>query len=97
MLETAGGGEQRRIDLGRLVVERRFERRDHGVEPRLRAFVGRARADAGGRALTGVTTAISSRAVSKTTITVGRTSSASGTPIGSGFAGGSRSMRRTMS
>jgi hypothetical protein len=45
----------------------------------------------------GVTTAISSRAASNTTITVGRMSSMSGTPIGSGLAGGSFSIRRTMS
>ena len=36
---------------------------------------------------TGVTIAISSRAASNTTMTVGRMSSASGTPIGSGLAG----------
>ena len=45
----------------------------------------------------GVTTTISSRTLSNTTITVGRIRIASGTPIGSGLAGGSRSMWRTMS
>ena len=46
---------------------------------------------------TGVTTIISSRTLSKTTIAVGRISMASGTPIGSGLAGARRSMWRTMS
>ena len=76
--------------------ERAFEHRDDRVEPRLRALVGGARGDAGcGR--TGVTTAISSRTLSNTTMIVGRISTASGTPIGSGLAGASRSMWRTMS
>ena len=56
-----------------------------------------ARAETPGDGRIGVTTAISSRAASNTTMTVGRISSMSGTPIGSGLAGASRSIRRTMS
>jgi hypothetical protein len=44
-----------------------------------------------------VTTAISSRTPSNTTMIVGRTRIASGTPIGSGLAGRKRSIWRTMS
>ena len=46
---------------------------------------------------TGDTTVMTSRMESKTTITRGRTRIASGTPSGSGFGSGSRSMVRTMS
>ena len=59
------------------------------------SYAARAETPATGRI--GVTTDISSRTESNTTITVGRTSSASGMPIGSGFAGARRSIWRTMS
>ena len=78
------------------MIERALQRRHDGVEPRLRGFPRGAGGDAlGGRI--GVTTTISSCTLSKTTITVGRIRIASGTPIWSGFVGGSRSIWRTMS
>ena len=46
---------------------------------------------------TGVTTVIASLTASNTTTRVGRTSTASGMPIGSGLGGGSSSISRTMS
>jgi hypothetical protein len=46
---------------------------------------------------TGVTTVIESFTASNTTMMVGRTSTASGMPIGSGLGGGNSSISRTMS
>src|ERR1700682_2839817 len=46
---------------------------------------------------TGVTTVMASFTASNTTTMVGRTSTASGMPIGSGLGGGSSSISRTMS
>jgi hypothetical protein len=54
-------------------------------------------ADAPGGGRTGVTSEISSRTASNTTMTVGRMRIASGTPSASGFGGGRRSISRTMS
>ena len=88
--------QQQRIGLRLALLERRLQRRDHGVEPRERGLIGGLGRDAGcGRA--GVTTMISSRTVSNTTITVGRSKIASGTPSASGLAGGRRSISRTVS
>ncbi len=67
------------------------------IRPTVMVVFDAARAETPWAGRIGVTTTISSRTLSNTTITVWRIRIASGTPIGSGFAGGSRSMWRTMS
>ena len=81
-------GDERRIDRGRGVIAAglRARRRPRRAAPAPLSCAARAETPATGRI--GVTTTISSRTLSNTTITVGRIRIASGTPIGSGLAGG---------
>ena len=97
VLEVGGDVERAGVDVRRAALSSGRSSASTIAGSRSVARASAALAVTPGSGRTGVTTVMLSFTASNTTTSVGRISTASGMPIGSGLGGGSSSISRTMS